>query len=112
MKIEYIKKIVLESSKHWESKGYGAIFVEKEENIRPVYDYLVNQDNYWERNTDKNELIKIFPEKISKETLDSECLYVGKTDIDDIEAFVKAMEEKNINVFILSYYRDPNHEDY
>ena len=40
--------IPIKSSNHWESKCYSVIFVEKQEDIEPLYQALCKQDNYWE----------------------------------------------------------------
>lgn len=68
----------------WESKVYGVILVQKEEDIEPLFKLLCEQDDYWE---DYKELIQVAPKEIEKiEDLEDLCSYVGKTDIYDVSA--------------------------
>jgi len=71
----------------WESKWYGVVFVEKDEDIEPLFKDLVEQDEYWKN---YKELIQIAPKKIDKKSdLEIYCEYVGKTDIYNIKELKK-----------------------
>ena len=95
MKIK-IKPQYIEGDATWEPKMEGVIFVEKEEDIEPLWQLLCEQDDYWE---DYKNLIKVSPGEISsREELKRYCEPVGKTDIYD----VKSIQEK-IPFFIYQY---------
>ncbi len=91
-----IKPQVIESDTTWEPKMEGVIFVEKEEDIEPLWKLLCVQDDYWE---DYKFLIRVSPGEINKKSdLKKYCEYVGKTDIYD----VKSIQEQ-IPFFIYQY---------
>lgn len=95
-----IKPQIVTCDGSWESKMYGAIFVEKEEDIDPLFKLLCDQDDYWE---DYKELIHVAPKEVnSKSDLYKYCQWCGKTDIYD----VKALKEKI--PFIIYQYSDNN----
>jgi len=78
-----IKPRQVECSRSWTAKGEGVILVENESNIKPLYDLLVEQDEYWEG---RMNLIKVAPKEVNHESdLDYFCEYVGKTDIYEVE---------------------------
>ena len=80
--MEIVVKTTLTCQGYWNSKCHGVIFVEKEEHIKPLFQLLVEQDDYWERDKSAIELIKIVPKEIkSSRDLEQYCSYVGKTDI-------------------------------
>lgn len=71
----------------WESKQYGVVLVEKEDDIEPLWKLLCEQDHYWE--SYKN-LIKVAPKEInSVGDIIRMCEYCGKTDIYKIEEIRK-----------------------
>lgn len=78
-----IKPQIFTGHTHWYNKQVGVVFVEKEENIDPLFELLMAQDDYWEN---KKHLIKVAPKEIdSLDDLDEYLEYVGKTDIYHIE---------------------------
>jgi len=94
----------IESSTYWYAKGHGVIFVDKQENIKPVLDYLIEQDDYWESHSG---IIKVIPKFENNEVenlggLKSEMQYVGKTDIYDTAQLFSFCKEKGIGILIFS----------
>lgn len=68
-----------EGDTYWQSKVYGVILVEKEEDIEPLWKLLCEQDDYWES---YKKIIKVAPKEIdSVSDISRMCEYVGKTDI-------------------------------
>lgn len=68
----------------WQSKMNGVVFVEKEEDIEPLFKLLCEQDDYWEH---YKHIIKVAPKEIDSEgEISRMCQYAGKTDIYDIES--------------------------
>jgi len=92
------------SSITWFSKGYGAVFVDKEENIKAVYDALVAQDDYWKTDSGINENIKVFPVNATISYIRSNLEYT-ETDIYDGALLIKELREKGIEIFIYSEYK-------
>ena len=85
---------------YWESKSNGVILVEKESDIEPLWQLLIEQDEYWER---YKEVIQVAPKEIdSVADIERMCVYVGKTDIHRPE------ELKAKIPFIM--YQIPNYE--
>jgi hypothetical protein len=67
----------------WQSRLNGVILVEKEEDIEPLWKLLIEQDDYWEH---YKEVIQVSPKEIDGEAdISKMCVYVGKTDIYDVE---------------------------
>ena len=67
----------------WQSKLYGVILVEKEEDIEPLWELLIEQDDYWEN---YKEVIQVAPKEIDGEgDISRMCVYVGKTDIYNVQ---------------------------
>jgi len=67
----------------WQSKLNGVILVEKEEYIEVLWKLLIEQDDYWEH---YKEVIQVAPKEIDGEgDIARMCVYVGKTDIYNIE---------------------------
>lgn len=100
----FIPRKKIQSDTYWHAKGYGVIFVDKQENIKPVVDYLIEQDDYWKSHS---EVIKVIPEFKNNEVdslsaFYSYTEYVGKTDIYDLDAFFNFCKEKNIGVLMFS----------
>ena len=63
----------------WESKLNGVILVEKESDIEPLWQMLIEQDDYWGYH---KEVIQVAPKVIdSIADIARMCVYVGKTDI-------------------------------
>lgn len=88
----------------WGTKCQGVILVQKEEDIKPLFEALVEQDEYWE---DYMNLIKIAPNEINEiSDLNNLCEYVGKTDIYQFETFKKKMTEKGIEFLVYQYNED------
>ncbi len=110
--MELVYQEVLKSSGYWNEKGYGAIFVAKEEDIKPVYEALVAQDDYWESDSGKSNLIHVLPELDGKSNpakiLRRFSEYIGKKDIYDLDKFVNDLKEKGIDIFIMWNYEDLN----
>jgi len=76
----------------------GVIFVEKEQDIEPLFKLLCEQDDYWES---YKELIKVAPKEIDKRSdLQQYCQYCGKTDIYDVKALKEQIP------FIIYQYRE------
>jgi hypothetical protein len=100
----FIPRKKIKSDTKWYYKGYGVIFVDKQENIKPVLDYLIEQDDYWENYP---ELIKVIPQFENNEvesdgSLRSQMQYVGKTDIDYPEELFAFCKDKKIGILIFS----------
>ena len=94
-----IKQRYFEGYDTWESKQYGVVLVEKEEDIEPLWKLLCEQDEYW---VDYSYLIKLAPTEINNEAdLYKMCNYVGKTDIYN----VKDLQSK-ISFIIYQYDED------
>lgn len=107
----FIPRKKIESDTYWYAKGYGVIFVDKQENIKPVLDYLVEQDEYWESHS---EVIKVIPQFENNEvesvgSLKSHMEYVGKTDIYDTEKLFSFCKEKGIGILIFSQPHEYNY---
>lgn len=95
MKIQISPKFV-ECQECWGSKGFGCIFVQKEEDIDIVWNVLCDQDEYWD---DYKNLIKVAPVIIeSEKDLYKYCNYVGKTDVYDVNAVKRTLFEKGIEI--------------
>jgi len=108
----FIPKKKIESDTYWHAKGYGVIFVDKQENIKPVLDYLIEQDDYWESHS---EIIKVIPKFENNEVenlggLKSEMQYVGKTDIYSPQELFALCKEKGIGILIFS--QPYEHDDF
>lgn len=77
--MEIVIKMNFKGQDHWQSKKWGVIFVEKEEDINPLFKLLLAQDSYWEQ---YKSLIKVAPKEVESERdLIRMCEYCGKTDI-------------------------------
>ena len=77
--MEIVIKINFRGQDYWQSKKWGVILVEKEEDIDPLFKLLLVQDEYWEH---YKKLIKVAPKEVeSKRELELMCEYCGKTDI-------------------------------
>lgn len=64
---------------YWVPKRYGVILVEKEEDIKPLWVLLCEQDDYWAHYI---HIIKVAPKEINGYSdIVHMCDYVGKTDI-------------------------------
>lgn len=100
----FIPRKKIESDTYWHAKGYGVIFVDKQENIKPVLDYLISQDDYWESHS---EAIKVIPKFKNNEvesvgSLKSDMVYAGKTDIYNPEELFAFCKEKGIGIIFFS----------
>lgn len=84
-----IRPRVFTGDKTWNSKWYGVVLVEKQEDIEPLWKLLCQQDDYWES---YKGLIKVAPKEIDSESeIEQMFEYCGKTDIykvDEIRAKV------------------------
>ncbi len=99
MELSYVQTV--KSSDYWSAKGYGAVFVKGAENIKEVYNALVEQDDYWETESGVNNLIKVLPENADPRELRKDIQYVSKQEIDDVESLEKKLKEKGIDIFII-----------
>jgi hypothetical protein len=84
--------ITLKSQESWEPKMMGIIFVKEEKDIDVLFNLLVKQDEYWE---DYKELIQVFPKDNnipSIEWLQSQCRFVGKTDIYEVSKIKEVVD--------------------
>lgn len=98
-----IKPQKFTGSDSWESKQYGVVLVEKEDNIEPIWELLCEQDVTWKYY--KN-LIKVAPKEIeSIKDLRNMCEYCGKTDIYNIEVIRKKIP------FIIHQEKEYNDDD-
>lgn len=105
MKIE-IKPVVttVQCNNYWTSKINGAVFVEKEEDIEPVWKVLCEQDEYWE--CYKN-LIKVAPLEVPDPTyLQRYCENCGKTDIYNVDEVKRKLAEQGIEIILYQYWED------
>ncbi len=98
--MEIIQKI--KSSNNWYYKGYGVVFVDKQENIKAVYDLLVEQDSYWEREDEINELIKVVPENFAMNKVLTEIEYTYKMNIYDVIGLIVKAKMLGIDIFVWS----------
>lgn len=99
-----IKPQVFTCYESWEAKRQGVVFVEKEEDIEPVWEALRDQDDYWE--SYKN-LIKVAPTEINQVTdLQRYCEYCGKTDIYKVSELKSKLGEKGIEIILFQYRED------
>lgn len=82
-----IKPQKFTGSLKWYSKLSSVIFVEKKEDIEPLWKLLCEQDEYWEQ---YKKIIKVAPKEINNEyDLNKYCEYCGKTDIYEIDKLKK-----------------------
>jgi len=78
-----IKPRIFTGCTSWESKLNGVILVEKEEDIEPLWNLLIEQDYYWKHH---KEVIQVAPKEIDGVgDISRMCVYVGKTDIDNVQ---------------------------
>ena len=87
-----------ESAAYWGSKTYGAIFVKDKAHIPTVISYLIEKDSDWEYYA---KLVQPLPAYSTINDLKRKCGYTGKTLIPDMVAFMRAMENQGIEVFVL-----------
>ncbi len=79
-------KVSYNGGSKWRTKLKGVIYVEKEEHIDVLYDLLLKQDEYWDKH---KEVIKRWtPLKTWREVF-ADSVYVGKTDIYEVEELRK-----------------------
>lgn len=102
MELYYKKQVT--SDKTWITKGDGVIFVDKEENIDIVFNYLVNQDEYF---APKKNLIKVIPHFKDNIIENKSVFYnylecVGKTDIYSMDDFMDFCKINKIKVLVIS----------
>lgn len=96
-----IKPQILTGHESWEAKQEGVVFVQKREDIEPVWEALCEQDDYWE--SYKN-LIKVGPTEINHVyDLKKYCEYCGKTDIYDVAKLKQKLSENGIEIFLFQY---------
>ena len=80
----------VECQNSWDPKCYGVIFVNEESHITPLFEALVEQDDYWENH---KHLIQVAPKTINHITdLDGYTEYCGKTDIYNISALKEKLD--------------------
>ncbi len=83
----------------WRTKVYSIIFVEKEEHINVVWQFLVRHDNDWIK---RKEVIQVKPEVISSfAQLNKMCCYSHKCLLP--ENFKREMELLGIDTFIYQH---------
>lgn len=105
--MEFFIRKKIESDTYWFAKGYGVIFVDKQENIKPVLDYLIEQDDYWES---YKEIVKVIPDFIKGPEISQDDYsrlmwqmeYVGKTDIYEMKSFFEFCRLNDIGVLVFS----------
>lgn len=93
----------LKSDTSWYSKTLSAVFVKNEKDVETVYQYLCEQDDYFES---RSELVMVLPEEPTEKKLLRLLKYSGKTDIYKMDDFMKAMADKNIEVFVMSGFSE------
>lgn len=96
-----IKPQIITGQLTWKSKCQGVVFVQKQEDIEPVWRALCAQDEYWK--SYKN-LIKVGPTEIdSKHDLEKYCEYCGETDIYYVRKLIQDLKEKGIEILLFQY---------
>ena len=87
--MEFKINVPLVSSNHWNCKFDSVIFVEKFEDVEPLYLALCKQNEHWQFPPYKK-IIQVLPENISTiSELYNYCTYCGLTDINNIEELRK-----------------------
>ena len=101
IKFQPIKEVVCSGSWRNEPLVFGAIFVENETDIEPLWNLLCQESNTWQ---DYRHLIQVVPEHLNNiSELKNFCHKVGDTVIDDVDKFKSQIdftifqyEKKNI----------------